>query len=524
MIRTPRCDTLAALYVRACQWRGAHAMFVDDDARVSGADALDRSLRLAHAYAAMGVARGDVVAYLCKPSARHAVAWFAAPLCGRVACNLHVRETPARLGEAIGWLGAKLLVHDAELEPLARAAIAASGAACERVVLDATPATGASYDGLLAHAVAFDVDAEAARPDDLAAILLSSGSTGAPKGVMHTQHTLLEAAKGGQYAFGHIGPDDAALLLMQPSFAAWVIITLPFVAARAKVVYGRQFSPPSFLATLERERITMAPLVPTMWRMVFAEDTSRYDLSSVRISTISGEPPAPGDIAALRERIAPGVISLYLASELLTASGVIAFTADLLRPGKAAASGRPAPGVDVKIIDPAGGFDDEMPRGEAGEIAVSGPSVALGYWKDETLTRERFRAGWWRSGDLGRIDADGDVWVLGRIDNVINTGGIKVSGEEIEQALLAHPAIVQCAVVPEPDARYGQRIEAYVVCRGEAPAADALDAWCRDAGGLSGYKVPRVFHVVDSLPTGPTGKLYRRALRGGPCAARELAS
>ncbi len=537
MIRTPRCDSLGALYIRSCEWKGDRPLFVDEHLRLSGRDALDRSLRLASGFATLGAGRGEVVAFLCKPSARHAAAWFAVPLSGRVACNLHVRETPQRLGEALAWLGARVLVHDGDLEQLAQASqqvAAGAGHRLERVCLggaapgvaSAGHADGASPDAaaaglavvptddsLLAHAGPFDWNAAPTRPEELAAILLSSGSTGRPKGVMHSQATLLETAKGGQYAFGHVGQDDATLLLMQPSFAAWVIITLPFVGGRGKIVYRQQFTPAGFLQTLEQERITLAPLVPTMWRMVFAEDTGRYDLSALRISTISGEPPAPSDIEQLRARIAPGVISLYLSSEAATASGVIAFTSDLLRPGKTAASGRPGVGVDVRIIDPAGGFDDEVVPGEPGEIAISGPSVALGYWKDEALTRERFRDGWWRSGDLGRIDADGDVWVLGRIDNVINTGGIKVSGEEIEQALLGHPAVVQCAVVGLPDERFGQRIEAFVVCPGVKPGGAELDGWCRDAGGLAGYKVPKAFHVVDVLPTGPTGKLYRRALR-----------
>ena len=162
---------------------------------------------------------------------------------------------------------------------------------------------------------------------------------------------------------------------------------------------------------------------------------------------------------------------------------------------------------------PGGSFDDEAPHGETGEIAVSGPSLAIGYWKDEALTREKFRDGWWRSGDLGRLDDDNYLWVSGRIDNVINTGGIKVSGEEIEHALLSHPNIAQCAVVGQPDQRLGQRIEAYLVASGAAPDTEAIHQYLRNERHLAGFKVPKVFHFVAALPTGPTGKLFRRALR-----------
>ena len=509
MLRTPNGDTLAAVYLRSTQWRGTQTLLADEQEQFDGLQSLDASLRVASMIAGSGAQPGDVVAFLCRPSARHAVCWFAVPMIGRIASNLHVRETPERIGQALAWLGAKVLVHDDDLSELAAQAVAASGTAVVTLRLQA------DWASQVMSQPRFDVLAALPSPDQTAAVILTSGSTGRPKGIVHTQRTLLESARGCQQLFGSVTHHDAALLLMQPSFAAWVIITLPFVFGKGKVVYRSQFTPGGFLQALQDERITMAPLVPTTWRMVFAEDTSRYDLSSVKLSTISGEPPAVSDIEQLRAKIAPGVTSLYLASEGLAASGVAAYTEDLMQPATVAASGRPAMGVDVKIIDPAGGFDDELPQGEIGEIVISGASVAVGYWKDPAMTAERFRDRWWRSGDLGRIDAEGYLWVMGRVDNVINTGGIKVQGEDVERALLSHPAVMQCAVIGMPDERFGQRIEAYLVLRPGQPAPDApaLDAHCRGPGGLAGFKVPRHFHIVDSLPTGPTGKLYRRGLR-----------
>ena len=513
-MRTGACDTLRDLYLRSCRWSGAQDLFADERERASGTEALERSLRLARGLQALGVARGEVVAFLSRASTRHALAWFAGIVGGMVVCNLHVRETPQRIGEALAWLGATALLHDAELEDLAREALARSGVRCTRVSLGAPGSADACYDELVAANEPLAAASAAPAADELAAIVLSSGSTGRPKGILHTQRTLLEAAKGGQYAFGGVGRRDATLLFMQPSFAAWAIVMLPFVGAGAKTCFGAQFTPVDFLEAVARERITLGPLVPTMWRMVLDEDLSRHDLSSLRIVTIAGEPPAARDIARLHAHVCPRIASLYLAGEGFTASAVVAFTEDLLREGKAASTGRPAPGVDVKIIDPMGGFDDELPPGEVGEIALSGPSLAVGYWKDPELTRARFRERWWRSGDLGRIDSDGDLWVVGRIDNLINSGGIKVSGEEVERALLSHPAVAQCAVVGAPDATFGERVVAYVVVRGAPPSETDLDAFCRGPGGLAGFKVPRAYRFVSELPTGPTGKLYRRALRG----------
>jgi acyl-CoA synthetase (AMP-forming)/AMP-acid ligase II len=522
-------DTLVTLYSRACKWRGARELFVDERERIAGGAAWRTSERLAAALAALGLQPGDRVAFLCKPSVRHALAWFGVPLVGGVSCSLHVRETPARLGETIAWLDARFVIYDEDLAGLAHEALATCETAPRAITLGATaagPSSGAiGWDDLLGAASDNAALERRPAPDDLAAIVLSSGSTGRPKGVMHTHRTLVETGKAGQALYGAIDVYDATLVMMQPSFAAWMIVVVPYVAGRAKVVFGRTFSPEGFLATLARERITMAPAVPTMWRMVFEAGPERFDLAALKRVSISGEPPARADLERIRARIAPGIASFYASSEAGAAGAVLATERDTLGDlsaggervgepaGKPESTGRPLPNADVRIVDPAGGFDAELPHGAVGEILVSGPSLAIGYWRDDALTRARFRDGWWRSGDMGRIDADGDLTVLGRIDNVINSGGVKVHGEEVERALLRHDGVAQAAVVGATDARWGERIEAYVVPRpGAALDAATLDAFCRAAGGLAAFKVPKAFHIVASLPTGPTGKLYRRAL------------
>ena len=513
MLRTPFIETLSDLFIRSAQWRGRDELFVDDAHRITGTDALDQALRIAQGFAENGAAAGEVIAFLCRSSARHAVAWFAAPLSGRIACSLHVRETVERLGQALDWLEAKILVHDADLEAEAIAAVAASGRAIRRISLGARGRADADYGDIVATARTFDVASSRPEPSDIATIVFSSGTTGRPKGIMHSQKTLLEAAKGGQVVLGPITPDSATLLYMQPSFAAWPIIVLPYMAAKAKVCFGKLFTPTAFLEACQRARIPLAPLVPTMWRMVFEASPENYDLSALTLVSISGEAPAPSDVRQLYDRFCKNICCVYLSGEAFTASGVMANTRDLMERDKIGSSGRPVVGGDVRILAPGGGFDEEAEAGETGEIAISGPSLAVGYWKDPELTAEKFRDGWWRSGDLGRLDADNYLFVSGRLDNVINSGGIKISGEEIEHALLSHPGVAQCAVVGQPDSRLGQRIEAYLVARGAAPDAGELDRFLRQQHHLAGYKIPKAFHWLDAMPTGPTGKLFRRALR-----------
>lgn len=510
-IRTPRIETLADLFIRSTQWCGQRELFVDGAHRIGGEEALAAALRLAAAFEGAGAEPGQVVAFLCRSSARHAVAWFAAPLGGYIACNLHVRETPQKLGHVLAWLGAKVLVHDDDLADIANEAIAFSGLSPAQISLGERGTAPTSWSEIVGGDRLFDPLLRRLAPDAPAAIVLSSGTTGEPKGIVHSQRTLLETAKA-QFGLGGITPRTAGVLFMEPSFAAWAIIVLPLVGGKAKVVFGRQFTPEAFLQACQGERITFAPLVPTMWRRIFSADLDAYDLSSLEVVSVGGEPPSASDVDMLRRRICPNIVSQYVSSELFTASAIVASRSDFTDPARIGSGGVPGVGVDMKIIDPAGSFDDEVPTGVEGEIAVSGPSVAIGYWKDPELTAKRFRDGWWRSGDLGRIDENGLFWVTGRIDNVINTGGIKVSAEEIEAALMKHPSIAQCAVVGRQDSNFGRRIEAFCVPRGEMPTNEALAVFLRETCGLASFKIPKAFHMRTEFPTGPTGKLYRKGL------------
>ncbi|MCA8906239.1 MAG: long-chain fatty acid--CoA ligase, partial [Hyphomonas sp.] len=173
-------------------------------------------------------------------------------------------------------------------------------------------------------------------------------------------------------------------------------------------------------------------------------------------------------------------------------------------------AGRPVPGADVRIIDPDGSLDDILPAGESGEIALYGPTISLGYLDNPELTAQRFVGGWWRSGDLGRLDAEEFLYVEGRTDNTINTGGIKVQGEEVELCLLAHPGVVQAAVIGIPDPKWGKRIEAFVATQAGIKV-DELVAHCRSQ--LAAFKVPKNITILDKLPVGTTGKLDRVTLR-----------
>jgi acyl-coenzyme A synthetase/AMP-(fatty) acid ligase len=516
VIRLSSCDTISDLYVRSCQSRGRETIFADDGGTIlSGDRALDVALRFAGALNSLGTGPGDAVAFLCLGSATHAVAWFGTVVGGRVACNLHTRgETVERIAEALDWVGAKVIVHDPELSAIATEAIKATGRLIGRVTLsdDGAPDT-VTFHSLVSQHGAIDYAANRPAPDSLGAIALSSGSTGKPKGVMHSQHGLLESSKAGQNVLECVSPNDCLLVVMNPSFVAWQLFVLAGVGGKAKTLLMKRFEAEAALDLIEKELVTIVPLIPTMWRMLMESSPQDYDLSSLRLASVGGESPSAALVERLRSVICNRVVGTYMASESGTASTIVVRTEDIIVHNKAGSTGLPTLGADVKIVDPDGDLDDEMSVGETGEIAVSSPSVAMGYWRDPALTAKKFVRGWWRSGDLGHIDADGYLWVDGRVDNVINTGGIKVHAEEIEAALGRHPQVRHCAVVGRADSKFGQRIEAFIIATDPTPTAETLDRFLRQEQKLSGHKVPKVFNFVSELPLGSTGKVNRRALR-----------
>lgn len=503
----PAAGTIPALLLSACRWKANEPFLCEGALRLTGAEALARIARVQDQLAAHGIAHGSTVALLGPSSVAMAMILFAAIGLGAKCCFLHAYEREEHNADVLRLIEADLLVAGADEAHRDRAARIAGAAAVSFAVAgaDAAAVTFAGKPGNRSRSRA------AIEPDNPAMLLLSSGTTGRPKAILHTHRSLVAMAAAGVAVYGRCGGDDSVAVGMPPSFAAWIFTALPFLAARARLCFSPWTGPADYLSLLARERITVAALVPTVWRMVLASGPERHDLSAIRVAFFSGEPGSPSLVEAL-SRIAPDVRSAYLASEIGCGCGIAAGIGILSQPGKAASVGRPVPGGDLRVVDPERQALTDVAPGETGEIVLRGSSLAAGYWKNDKLTRERFVDGWWRTGDLGLVDGDGDVFIKGRIDNRINSGGIKIHAEEVEAALLTHPDIAMAAVVGEADPQWGERVVAHVVTRGDL-SAEAIIVHCAAAGGLSGRKLPKAVYFHERLPTGPTNKLYRQALR-----------
>ncbi|HLY29801.1 MAG TPA: AMP-binding protein, partial [Ktedonobacterales bacterium] len=278
--------------------------------------------------------------------------------------------------------------------------------------------------------------------------------------------------------------------------------------AGGTVVIAPRFSVHHFWEWIERERITWASIVPTIVALLLSTDHPAAVPETLRFVRTASAPLPVSRHMAFERRFGIPVIETYGLSE---AASMI--TANPLPPNqrKPGSVGLPT-GVELRICapDPAGGGLQPLEVGQEGEICVRGPQVIASY--EGEVGADSFCGGWFRTGDLGRLDDDGYVYITGRLRDTINRGGEKVSPREIEEVLLAHPETRDAAVAGEPDPLYGQRIIAYVVT--DSPWSASLERRLRDfcAARLSAYKIPERFHLIPALPRNANGKLARRKL------------
>jgi acyl-CoA synthetase (AMP-forming)/AMP-acid ligase II len=342
------------------------------------------------------------------------------------------------------------------------------------------------------------------RPEDVALFLHTSGTTSRPKGVPLTHANLMTSIRNiaGHY---QLGPADTGLLVM-PLFHVHGLIgaTLSTFYAGGSLVVPARFSAGAFWPLAGAHRVTWYSAVPTIHQVLLgrADADGAPRESGFRFIRSCSSALAPATLAQLEARFGAPVLEAYAMTE---ASHQM--TANPLPPAvhKPGSVGRGA-NVDVAIMDEAGNL---LPQGAAGEVVIRGPNVTRGYHKNPEANAAAFTNGWFRTGDRGILDADGYLTLVGRIKELINRGGEKISPLEIDAVLLAHPAVAEAATFAAPDAKYGEEVHAAVVLKGEATAAE-LQAHCLDR--LADFKVPKVLHLVKELPKGPTGKVQRRHL------------
>jgi long-chain acyl-CoA synthetase len=350
--------------------------------------------------------------------------------------------------------------------------------------------------------------------DDPAVIVLSSGTTSVPKGVVHTHRGFIENARTNLYMYQGLLPRDRSLVPLSTAFIGCYNGWFPFLNAGACTIFMEQFDLDEVPRKVSSERATHVFLTPTLWRRILNVEDSGANFRSVRLIGFAAEPMDATTLKRLRERINPNVVQIYGSTEMGAAATYI--TAEEMVGERLVSVGRPLVNGDLRVVVPGGSPDEEVARGEIGEVLISSPSLAAGIWRDPDATAAQFATAgdrrWWRSRDLGRIDADGYLYLEGRRDDMIISGGINIMPARVEDVLLAHRDVAECAVVGVPHPEWGEEVQAFIV--GRDPKLDAATMELHVRGtDLSPYQRPRVYHFVAELPRTSTNKVLRRALR-----------
>ncbi len=334
----------------------------------------------------------------------------------------------------------------------------------------------------------------------------TSGTTGNPKGVIHSHNTTLSTCRTLNADMG-VGEREA-LLIYLPLGLNWGYLTLvQTLIAGAKGVLLDQFSAPAALELIERERVTFIPTAPaSIISMLNEPNLHRYDLSSLRVVITGGASCPLETIREYRARMRGHLVELYGMLE----TGFHTYTRLTDDPEAVTGTvGKPAPGMGLRLIDEEG---KDVPAGAEAEIAAQGPSVHLGYHKNPAANAELFTAaGWFRTGDLGQLDPAGNLRIVGRLKEMINRGGKKFFPREIEEILYTHPKILHAAIVGIPDPRLGERNCLCVIPRrGERVTLEEVLSLLKDQ--VATYKLPEMIEVFDEFPFTPTGKVQRFVL------------
>ncbi len=509
-------DTMAAMLARNAEHHGGRPAVTNQGRHYTHAGHAARAWALADAVkCVLGVAAGSRMATLSQNNSECLEIYAAAEGGNLMTVPLNWRLAPPETARVLDDAEASVIfIEDRFADQFA------ATAALMRTTPPRSVRIGAEYESLLSQGDPA-WPGWAPSPEDVVHIIYTSGTTGMPKGVMLSHGAVARSAQTIATASG-ASPADRIVTVM-PLFhcGAKIEWSAVQIAGGSCVLLG-QFDPDAVLGAIGGERATMAHLAPVMVkRLVEHPRRGEYDVSTLRRVHYGSAPVPAEEMRRATAAFGPVLAQLYGMTENMLIS--------MLQPDEAKpdgtpaeqarldSAGRPYPGVELRISATDGTV---LPGGEVGEVLVRSPGNMTGYWRMPDATRQALQDDWIATGDMGRIDADGFLYLVDRKKDMIVSGGENVYSREVEDALLVHPAVAEAAVIGVPDPRWGEAVTAYVGLRGGEHASEAeLIAHCRTL--IAGYKRPQSVHFVDALPRLPHGKVDKKALRSPHWADRE---
>ncbi len=514
--------TLAGLLERAVLRRPDAEAVVDGARRVTYRALAAAATATAEGLRRLGVERGDRVLIALRNRLEHVVAFWACQHLAAVAVPINFRLAAGEVAYLLQDAGARVVLFEPTTAPAVLEA--AAGRPVARVFVGADPPAGVLPWAEVAGGSRSDDPAAASAPAtggaateaDLSVILYTSGTTGRPKGVPRTHRnqyagTLAHVIQcGWQWGERTLG--------VMPLYHTMGIHTLTATAAvNGCFVCQPEWSAAEALRLIAAERLTALYLIPTLFHdLVHAPELGASDVGSVRKLAYAGAPMLAALTEACAKTFRPEVfVNHYGSTEIYTFS---------VRPDvhhKPGCAGRPGLHSALRVVRASPerrvGPDEVVPQGEKGEVIarLDADEAFAGYWNRPDADARALREGWYFTGDMGWVDAEGELWVAGRVDDMIISGGENIHPVEVEEVLARHPGVRDVAVVGEPDERWGERVTAFVVPATLDLTAEELDRHCRQSPDLANFKRPRRVVFVREIPKTASGKILRRLLREG---------
>ena len=463
--------------------------------------------RFAHAMARMGVQPGDRVAIMSHNCPQFLICFSGLAKIGAVITPLNFALREREIEYIVHHSGAEFFIVEDVLAPVCAQADLKKVKTFININLTGNPSAGdwVDFDSLLTDAYPDSEPEVYINGDDMAALLYTSGTESSPKGVMGTHLNYYSVLLSIAVDVG-LRTDDI-FLVSTPLFhvAALAYQSLPTLAFGGTVVLMYRPVIDEIIDLIEKERVTFVSFPSTMYMaMAQIAETSARDLTSVRVAFTFGA-PIPSKILKRCKEILPKAtwINYYGMTEL---SPLGASNPDSTKPQSIGKAHTP---LEMKIVDE---IDNEVPRGQVGEIVARGPAVMLGYYKDTDRTEAAFRGGWLHTGDLARMDEDGDIYFVDRKKDMIKTGGENVSSQEVEEAIFKHSKVAEAAVIGVPHDYWMEAVVAVVVPReNETLTEEEIQDHCKEL--LAGFKIPKKVMITENIPKNPSGKMLKRELR-----------
>lgn len=490
---------------------GAQPAYIMDGKSLTHRQLLDNAKQLASALENAGIKRQDRVSILSMNSLAFTEVIAAGQWSGIIVATVNFRLAAPEMAYIIKDSSPRVLFFEAQYLPVIEQLRAELTSVEVFVCMDGSADWAVNYADFIATGTLAG-SSYRAREEDIACLIYTSGTTGKPKGCILGQREMRLGAQT-MAVETRSGPCDRILLVMPLFHIGALAMGMGTHFRGGTVILHRQFEPGALLASVNNEGVTILHLAPTLVQMVLDHpDVAGTDFSKLHTLVYSAAAMPLPLLKRGMDVLGNVFMNLYGQTEVFS-SGLLR---EQHRPNGTdnelrwlTSVGQPFPNTRVKIVDDNG---NELPQGEAGEIVVQSTAMARGYWNNHASTLDTFRDGWCHTGDVGLFDEDGMLYLVDRKKDVIISGGENIYSREVEDAILTHPAVSECAVIGQPDEKWGETVCAVVVFKPGLSATETdLIEHCKTL--IASYKKPRTVISADQIPKMPTGKIDKKLLR-----------